>query len=69
MTLPKQQLPVKRWSFLDTINLCLMIVVCLFIIDFKHNALLSWVVILAFAVWLVTVIVRNIYLSKNKSQR
>lgn len=67
--MPKQQLPVKRWSFIDTINLCLMVFVCLFIIDFKHNALLSWVVILAFGIWVLTVIARNIYLSRNKNQQ
>ncbi|GGB00343.1 hypothetical protein ERX37_08280 [Macrococcus hajekii] len=64
--MPKQQLPVKRWSMLDTINTCLLIVVCLFVIDFQKNATLSWVIIIAFAIWIMTVIVRNLYLSKNR---
>ncbi|TDM03666.1 hypothetical protein [Macrococcus carouselicus] len=64
----KPQLPVKRWSMLDTINACLLITVCLFIIDFQNNATLSWIIIIAFGIWILTVIARNIYLSKFRNK-
>ena len=61
----RTQLPVKRWSFLDTINLCLMIFVILFVIDFNNNAMISWLVITAFGIWILTVIARHVYISRN----
>jgi len=64
----KPPLPVKRWSMLDTINTCLLIAVCLFVIDFQKNAVLSWVIIIAFGIWILTVIARNIYLSNLRNK-
>ncbi|KAA1042441.1 hypothetical protein [Macrococcus equipercicus] len=64
----RSPLPVKRWGVLDTINLCLMIFVCLFVVDFQHNPLISWLVIAAFGIWALTVLARNIYLSKYHKQ-
>ncbi|TDM12619.1 hypothetical protein [Macrococcus lamae] len=61
-------LPVKRWSFLDTINLCLMIFVCLFVIDFTKNPMISWLVIVAFGIWILTVIARNLYISRHQKR-
>jgi K+ transporter len=55
---------IKRWNFIDTVNLALLIVVVLFLIDFKNNAALTWVLIAVFIFWLITVILRNIFISR-----
>lgn len=55
---------IKRWSLIDTINLALLIVVVLFFIDFENNAVLTWVLLAVFAFWIVTVALRNVFISK-----
>lgn len=55
---------LKRWTFLDTINAALLIIVVLFMLDFQNNATVSWVLLAVFAFWIVTVIVRNVFISK-----
>lgn len=62
-------MPTKRWSFLDTINSCLFIYVLLFVVDFKHQFGFSLIIVLVFAVWIITVIARNIYLNKKQKQQ
>ncbi len=55
---------LKRWTFLDTINAALLIVVVLFMLDFQNNATVSWILLAVFAFWIVTVILRNVFISK-----
>lgn len=55
---------LKRWTFLDTINAALLIVVVLFMLDFQNNATVSWILLAVFAFWIVTVIVRNVFITK-----
>lgn len=58
------QRELKRWTILDTINATLLIVVFLYVLDFKNNALVSWIFVIVFAFWMVTVISRNIIISR-----
>ena len=55
---------LKRWTFLDTINAALLIVVVLFMLDFQNNATVSWILLAVFAFWAVTVILRNVFITK-----
>lgn len=55
---------LKRWTFLDSLNAVLFIVVVLFFLDFDNNNLMSWILLAVFAFWLVTVILRNVMISK-----
>ncbi|HBV23812.1 MAG TPA: hypothetical protein DEB42_08530 [Jeotgalicoccus sp.] len=55
---------LKRWTFLDSLNAILFIVVVLFFLDFDNNNLMSWILLAVFAFWLVTVILRNVMISK-----
>lgn len=64
----KQKLPLKRWTFIDTINTCILIYVILFFKDINKNPTVTIVIFIAFTIWLITVIVKNIIISKqNKS--
>lgn len=56
--------PLKRWTFLDTINASLLIIVLLFMLDFENNATVTIILLAVFAFWIVTVILRNIFISK-----
>lgn len=58
------QRELKRWTILDTINATLLIVVFLYVLDFQNNALVSWIFVIVFAFWMVTVISRNIIISR-----
>lgn len=58
---------LKRWNLLDTINATLLIVVILYFIDFKNNALISWIFIIVFAFWVITLIVRNVMITRMKN--
>ncbi|CAD2079126.1 hypothetical protein GCM10007275_10590 [Jeotgalicoccus coquinae] len=55
---------LKRWTFLDSINAILFVVVVLFFLDFQENSLMSWILLAVFAFWLITVILRNVMISK-----
>ncbi len=55
---------LKRWTFLDSLNAILFVVVVLFFLDFDNNNLMSWVLLAVFAFWLVTVVLRNVMISK-----
>ena len=55
---------LKRWTFLDSLNAVLFIVVVLFFLDFDNNNLMSWILLAVFAFWLITVILRNVMISK-----
>lgn len=55
---------LKRWTFLDSLNAILFIVVVLFFLDFDNNNLMSWILLAVFAFWLVTVALRNVMISK-----
>lgn len=56
--------PIKRWNFLDTVNLALFLVVILFFLDFNNNATVSYLLLGVFALWIVTLIFRNIFINK-----
>lgn len=56
--------PLKRWTFLDTINAALLIVVLLFMLDFENNRTVSFILLAVFAFWITTVILRNVFISK-----
>ncbi|CDZ99055.1 hypothetical protein BN1048_00174 [Jeotgalicoccus saudimassiliensis] len=55
---------LKRWTFLDSVNAILFIVVLLFLLDFQNEGLMSWILLAVFAFWLITVVIRNIMISK-----
>lgn len=55
---------LKRWTFLDSLNAIMFIVVVLFFLDFDNNNLMSWILLAVFAFWLITVILRNVMISK-----
>lgn len=55
---------LKRWTFLDSINAILFIVVVLFFLDFQNNSTMSFILLAVFAFWLLTVILRNVMISK-----
>lgn len=55
---------LKRWTFLDSLNAILFIVVVLFFLDFENNNLMSWILLAVFLFWLVTVVLRNVMISK-----
>ncbi len=56
--------PIKRWNMLDTVNLALFLVVILFFLDFNNNATISYALLGVFALWGVTLIFRNVFISK-----
>ena len=56
--------PIKRWNMLDTVNLALFVVVILFFLDFNNNATVSYLLLGVFALWVVTLIFRNVFISK-----
>ncbi|UBH09152.1 hypothetical protein [Macrococcus armenti] len=64
-----QRFSMKRWTFIDTINLCLFIYVILFVIDFKNHSGLSFIIIAAFLIWVITVISKNIIITKNQKEQ
>lgn len=55
---------LKRWTFLDSLNAILLIVVLLFFLDFENNNLMSWILLAVFAFWIITVVLRNVMISK-----
>lgn len=55
---------LKRWTFLDSLNAILLIVVIFFFLDFQNNSMMSWILLAVFAFWLVTVVLRNTMISK-----
>lgn len=55
---------LKRWTFLDSLNAILFIVVVLFFLDFENNNLMSWILLAVFLFWIVTVVLRNVMISK-----
>lgn len=55
---------LKRGTFLDSLNAILFIVVVLFFLDFENNNLMSWILLAVFLFWLVTVVLRNVMISK-----
>lgn len=55
---------LKRWTFLDTLNGILFVVVVLFFLDFQNNSTMSWILLAVFLFWLITVILRNVMISK-----
>ncbi len=59
--------PLKRWNILDTINATLLIVVILYFIDFKNNATVSWIFVIVFAFWAITLIARNVMITRMKN--
>lgn len=61
--------PLKRWTLIDTLNVCVLIYVILFFKDINKNPTLTIIIFIAIAIWLITVIVKNILISKqNKNQ-
>lgn len=58
---------LKRWTFLDSINAALLIIVLLFMLDFENNATVSWILLAVFAFWITTVILRNVFITKVKN--
>lgn len=56
--------PIKRWNLLDTVNLALFIVVILFFLDFNNNATVSYLLLGVFALWIITLIFRNVFINK-----
>ncbi|MBO3063299.1 hypothetical protein [Mammaliicoccus sp. H-M34] len=56
---------IKRWGMIDTINACLLIISILFLFDFTNQPALSFILIIAFSIWFVSLVGKNIYLSKN----
>lgn len=67
----KENTPVliKRWGMIDTINACLLIISILFLFDFKNQAALSYVLTITFSIWFISLIGKNIYLSKTKQNK
>ncbi|WP_323703056.1 hypothetical protein [Mammaliicoccus sp. Dog046] len=59
---------IKRWGAIDTINACLFIISILFLFDFKKQPALSYILIVAFSIWIISLIGKNIYLSKTKKE-
>ncbi|MEB6202549.1 MULTISPECIES: hypothetical protein [Mammaliicoccus] len=57
---------IKRWGMIDTINACLLIISILFLFDFTNQPALSFILIIAFSIWFVSLVGKNIYLSKNR---
>lgn len=55
---------LKRWTFLDSLNAILLIVVVLFFLDFENNNLMSWILLAVFVFWIITVVLRNVMISK-----
>src|SRR5699024_373788 len=55
---------LKRWTFLDTLNAILFVVVVLFFLDFQNNSTMSWILLAVFLFWLITVILRYVMISK-----
>lgn len=56
--------PIKRWNMLDTVNLALFLVVILFFLDFNNNATVSYMLLGVFALWIITLILRNVFINK-----
>ena len=58
-------IPFKRWSITDTINLTVLLLVALFLKDdIVQEPIMMWVLIIAFLLWIGSVIFRNYYISK-----
>lgn len=57
--------PLKRWTFIDTLNTCVLIYVLLFFKDINKNPTLTIVIFIAIAIWILTVIAKNIIISKQ----
>ncbi|MFC7085922.1 hypothetical protein [Mammaliicoccus vitulinus] len=60
---------IKRWGMIDTINACLLIISILFLFDFKNQPALSYILIIAFTIWFISLVGKNIYLSKNRNDK
>ncbi|WP_229726463.1 hypothetical protein [Mammaliicoccus stepanovicii] len=60
---------IKRWGMIDTINACLLIISILFLFDFKNQPALSYILIVAFFIWLISLVGKNIYLSKTNKNK
>ncbi|MBO3076339.1 hypothetical protein J5E42_02310 [Mammaliicoccus vitulinus] len=60
---------IKRWGMIDTINACLLIISILFLFDFKNQPALSYILIIAFTIWFISLVGKNIYLSKNRNNK
>lgn len=56
---------IKRWGMIDTINACLLIISVLFLFGFKNQPALSYILVIAFSIWFISLIGKNIYLSKR----
>ncbi|WP_319024773.1 hypothetical protein [Mammaliicoccus lentus] len=59
---------IKRWGMIDTINACLLIISILFLFDFKNQPALSYILIIAFSIWVISLVGKNIYLSQTKKK-
>lgn len=64
----QSKLPLKRWTFIDTLNTCVLIYVILFFNDINKNPLLTTVIFIAFVIWIITVIIKNVVISKREKQ-
>ncbi|WP_414044763.1 hypothetical protein ACMGE7_02915 [Macrococcus equi] len=60
--------PLKRWTFIDTLNTCVLIYVLLFFKDINKNPMLTIIIFIAIAIWVITVIVKNVIISKQDKQ-
>nr|WP_279390825.1 hypothetical protein [Mammaliicoccus sciuri] len=60
---------IKRWGMIDTINACLLIISVLFLFDFKNQPALSYILVIAFSIWIISLIGKNIYLSKRNKDK
>ncbi|WP_414054148.1 hypothetical protein [Macrococcus equi] len=60
--------PLKRWTFIDTLNTCVLIYVLLFFKDINKNPMLTIIIFIAIAIWVLTVIVKNVIISKQDKQ-
>ncbi|MCU7556293.1 hypothetical protein ROU88_02725 [Macrococcus capreoli] len=60
-----QKFPLKRWTFIDTLNTCVLIYVILFFKDINKNPTLTIIIFAAIAIWIITVIAKNVIISKQ----
>ncbi|WP_414043756.1 hypothetical protein [Macrococcus animalis] len=59
------KIPLKRWTFIDTLNTCVLIYVLLFFNDINKNPTLTIIIFIAILIWIFTVILKNIIISKH----
>ena len=58
---------LKRWTILDTLNASLLIVSILFLINFKEQPVISWLLIAVFTMWAGFLIFRNVVITKAQN--